>query len=315
MKSGSGCEPGGEGVAGARRGDVAGGDRPDHGAHEERGDDRGEGEGRARGAALVQPFDRLAEGEARAAQDDPQHRQHQRHVEGGEDRAEGLGEGGPEDDEDEDQPDVVGLPDGGQRALDRHPRPFALLGVAGEEVPEAAAEVGAAEDRVEARPGPEDHCRGGAHTCASGEYGDASFSAVPSPPSRQRRDIRRRTTIAIVPDRRVEQQGEDEGAPDAVRVGHRFRGFHVAVDDPRLAPHLGHYPARPERQRSRRSRRPPPLSGTTGSVGCRASCTSRRRARGRAAGAPSRSRPSGRRQDGGRCCPAAVRRWGCRSAR
>ena len=42
----------------------------------------------------------------------------------------------------------------------RRPRPLAPLGAAGEEVPEAAAEVGAAEERVEGRPDPEDPGRG-----------------------------------------------------------------------------------------------------------------------------------------------------------
>ena len=100
--------------------------------------------------------DRLAEGEAGAAQDDPEGGQGERHVERRHHRAEGLREGGPEDDEDEDQPDVVGLPDGGQRALDQRPRPLALLGVAGDQVPETGAEVGAAEDRVEGGADPED---------------------------------------------------------------------------------------------------------------------------------------------------------------
>ena len=36
------------------------------------------------------------------------------------------------------------------------PRPLAALGAAGDEVPEAAAEVGAAEEGVERRPEPED---------------------------------------------------------------------------------------------------------------------------------------------------------------
>ena len=159
IRSGSGWIQLEKALAVAGGGDVAGGDRADHGAHEERGQHRGEGEGRAGQPPLAQALDRLAEGEAGAAQDDPQRRQRDRHVEGREDRAEGRREGGPEDDEDEDQPDVVGLPDGGQRALDQRPRPRALLVPAGDQVPEAAAEVGAAEERVEGRPDPEDRRR------------------------------------------------------------------------------------------------------------------------------------------------------------
>ncbi len=126
--------------------------------------------------------------------------------------------------------------------------PFSAF--AGDQVPEAAAEVGAAEDCVEGRPGPEDRRRRRAHTCASlgtlgpvgrvGVLGRTLAALAPAlrhPPQDQHGDHA---------ERHVEQEGEDEGAPDAVRVGHRFRGSHVLVDDPRLAPDLGHDPARPE---------------------------------------------------------------------
>ena len=148
--------PGGKGVAVAVCGDVAGGDRPDHGSHEERGQQRGDGEDATGGAAAGEAFDRLAEGKAGAAQDDPEGRDRDRHVERRHHRVEGRGEGRPEDDQAEDQPDVVGLPDRGQRALDRRPRPLPALGPAGDQVPEAAAEVGAAEQRVEGHAEPED---------------------------------------------------------------------------------------------------------------------------------------------------------------
>src|SRR4029077_226069 len=129
--------------------DVARGDRTNYCAHGERGEDGGEGEGRARRPPRRQPLDLLAEGEAGAAQDDPHRGQRDRYVEGREDGAEGGREGGPEDDEDEDQPDGVALPDRGQRALDQRPWPLPLLGVPRDQVPEPAAEVGAAEERVE----------------------------------------------------------------------------------------------------------------------------------------------------------------------
>src|SRR4051812_28987496 len=166
-------DPAGEGVAVACGGGGGGGARPAHRAHEERGDQRGDREGRPHRPPLPQADQRLAEGEAGTAQDDPQRRQRDRHVQGGEDRAEGRGEGGPEDDEDEDQPDVVRLPDGGERALDRVPRPLAALGSPRDEVPEAAAEVGAAEERVEGRPYPEDRRRrvGLAHAGVSSCWG------------------------------------------------------------------------------------------------------------------------------------------------
>ena len=58
-------------------------------------------------------------------------------------RAERQREGGPEDHEHEDQPDVVRLPDRRHRALDHAAHAPAALGPAGGEVPEAGAEVGA----------------------------------------------------------------------------------------------------------------------------------------------------------------------------
>ena len=60
-----------------------------------------------------------AQREGAAAQDDPERREEQRDRERRGDRAERAREAGPEDDQDEDQPDVVGLPDRCHRALDR----------------------------------------------------------------------------------------------------------------------------------------------------------------------------------------------------
>ena len=79
-----------------------------------------------------------------------------------------VGEGRPGHDEDEDQPDVVGLPDGTDRALDDGPRRRApLLRAAGRQVPEAGAEVRAAQDGVR-REGEQQHDRDdGAHGAGS----------------------------------------------------------------------------------------------------------------------------------------------------
>ncbi len=99
---------------------------------------------------------------------------------------------------------MVGLPDGSERTLDQPPRPLAALGPAGHQVPEAGAEISATEERVEGRPDPEDSGAdvGPGHAPASpleagGAYGVSTSGSAP--PSRQRRDIERRTRIAIVP--------------------------------------------------------------------------------------------------------------------
>ncbi len=82
-------------------------------------------------------------------------------------------------------------------ARGRSPR----LGVAGDQVPEAGAEVGAAEHGVERRPDPEDRRGdvGAGHSAASagGAYGVSSSPSSPS--ARQRRDIARRTSTAPAP--------------------------------------------------------------------------------------------------------------------
>src|SRR5262249_35816760 len=103
-----------------------------------------------------------------------------------------------------DQPDVVRLPDRADRAVDLVPDPLGALALPRQEVPDAGAEVGAAEERVERYPDPEDHRAdvGVAHGSASlappdcGEYG-RSVSAAPGP-SRHRRDSARRISTAVV---------------------------------------------------------------------------------------------------------------------
>ena len=97
----------------AARGDGAG-DRA-----EAVGDDhRRDGEGGPEVAAVTGAEDGLAEGEARSAQHDPEGGQRQRDEQRQGDRREGLGEPGPQHDEAEDQPDVVGLPHRSDRVVD-----------------------------------------------------------------------------------------------------------------------------------------------------------------------------------------------------
>ncbi len=158
-----GAGPGGQAGVAGDGGDGPGGDGADHGAHEERGHQGGEGEGGAGGALGRQPGQFLAEGEAGAAEHDPGQRQPQRQGEGGHHRGERVGERGPEDDQVEDQPDVVGLPHGGDRLVDQGPRRPAPRGGAGQQIPQAAAEVGPAQHRVQGDPGEQDashHVRG-----------------------------------------------------------------------------------------------------------------------------------------------------------
>ena len=54
---------------------------------------------------------------------------------------------GPQHDEAEDEPDVVGLPHRPDRVVDQRPWSLAPLGSARDQVPESGAEVGPAEDR------------------------------------------------------------------------------------------------------------------------------------------------------------------------
>ena len=93
----------------------------------------------------------------------PPSRQPQRQRERGHHRGECVRERGPEDDQVEDQPDVVGLPDGGDRLVDQGARRPAAGGGAGQQVPQAAAEVGPAQDGVQGNPGQQDGPNGGGH--------------------------------------------------------------------------------------------------------------------------------------------------------
>jgi hypothetical protein len=110
-------------------------------------------EPRHRPAAAVLPED-----ERRAAQDDADEHRRERDMERDPGRRVREREGGEEHHHDEDQPDVVGLPDRRQRLLDE----LALRAGApaeGEQIPEAAAEIGAAGERVDGQPA--EHGEGG----------------------------------------------------------------------------------------------------------------------------------------------------------
>ena len=135
------------------------GDRPHAVGHEHRRD----GERGAEVAAIAGAEDGLAEGEARSPQHDAEGRDRERDEQGERDRRVGLGEAGPQDDEAEDQPDVVGLPHRCDRVVDHLAGSLAALGASGDEVPEAGPEVGAAEDGVGGDADEQHDGRGGAH--------------------------------------------------------------------------------------------------------------------------------------------------------
>jgi len=95
------------------------------------------------------------EHERRPAKDDADEREGDRHVARNRDRGEGARIGGEEHDDHEDQPDVVGFPDGRDGVLDRRAL-VARAGASRDEVPEATPEVRASGEHVEHEPGPED---------------------------------------------------------------------------------------------------------------------------------------------------------------
>jgi hypothetical protein len=97
----------------------------------------------------------LPERERRAAQHHAEQHERDRHVERGHHDGEGGREGGEEDDDHEDQPHVVGFPDGRDGVLDDLALP--LRARAGrEQVPQAAAVIGAAGQRVDDERGEDD---------------------------------------------------------------------------------------------------------------------------------------------------------------
>ena len=86
------------------------------------------GEGGAEVAAVAGAEDRLAEREAGAAEHDAERGKGQRDEEGQGDRGVRLREAGPQHHEDEDQPDVVGLPHRCDRVVDDLAGPLPALG-------------------------------------------------------------------------------------------------------------------------------------------------------------------------------------------
>ena len=126
---------------------------------------------------MAQLHDRLPERETRAAQHNPEGRESQRHEEGQRDRRVRLREGGPQDHEDEDQPDVVGFPYRPDGMLDRGARMRTSLRPAGGQVPESGAEVGTAEDRVRDNGQQQHYGDGRAHPTVSSAFADSSVEA------------------------------------------------------------------------------------------------------------------------------------------
>ncbi len=103
----------------------------------------------------AQPVGGLVEGEAGPAQDDPERGEAERDEERGHDRLERGRESGPQNDEDEDQPDVVCLPHRPDRPVDEMPGALSPLPAAADEGPEPCPEVGSPENGVERDSDPE----------------------------------------------------------------------------------------------------------------------------------------------------------------
>ena len=141
----------------------SGGDGAGDGAHAVGDEDRREGEGGAEVPAIAGAEHRLAEREARPAEHDPERGECERDEQRERDGGVGLGEAGPQHDEDEDQPHVVGLPHRADGVVDQFAGTLAAAGAAGDEVPEPGAEVGAAEHGVGGDGAEQDDGDGRAH--------------------------------------------------------------------------------------------------------------------------------------------------------
>ena len=130
--------------------DVARRDR----AHEVTEDD-GRGDAGKREEEAPAPLLRVAaevvraEGERRAAEHDADEEQRDRDVERDRDRRKRCGKRGKKENDAEDQPDVVRLPDRAEGLLDERRAARRLHGQRREEIPDAAAEVGAGDEHVE----------------------------------------------------------------------------------------------------------------------------------------------------------------------
>ncbi len=148
---------------------AAGRHSADDGAEHERCEQRRRRERRTEPAAQWQRLRGLAEGERRAPEDDPDRGQCEWYVERRHDWRERRRERGPQHDQHEDQPDVVRLPHRRDRLLDQRARRPSPLVAPGDEVPEAGAEVGAREQRVQRDP--HEHHRGAHVGETHEEYG------------------------------------------------------------------------------------------------------------------------------------------------
>ncbi len=129
-----------------------GGEGADHGAERERRQDRRDREDDVNPALLAGSPGSRAKGVGAPAHDDPDAGDEERDGERRGDRAECGRVGGPDDGEDEDQPDVVGLPDRRHRVMGVVADLVGSLALAGDELPEAGTEVGAPEHGVEREP-------------------------------------------------------------------------------------------------------------------------------------------------------------------
>ena len=108
----------------------------------------------------------VLEREPGAAQHDPERREAERDEQRREDRLERRREPGPEHDEHEDQPDVVGLPDRSDRPVDQLARPPAAVAPTREQAPERRRRSPRRRRRRTSSPRPEDDGDGvGARSC------------------------------------------------------------------------------------------------------------------------------------------------------
>ena len=153
-------QPARDGIAGGvADGHPARRDGADHGAHEERREQRREAEEALGEPTALESSRRLVEREPGAPQHDAERGEAERDEQRGEDRLERGRERRPEHHEDEDQPDVVGLPDRADRPVDQLARAPAAVAAAGDQAPEPGPEVRAAEHRVRRQADPEHPAR------------------------------------------------------------------------------------------------------------------------------------------------------------
>ena len=169
----------------------------------------------------------------------PARASHSGSASGGHHRGEGVRERGPEDDQVEDQPDVVGLPDRGDRLVDQRARGPAPPVAAGQQVPQAAAEVGPAQHRVQGDPGQQDARRprrppsrppGPPEGRAAGRRGRRPPRASPR---RQRRASIRRISDGRGAEHRVQDDDDAQAGDHAAVGGGRLRRWSAAGRPPR----------------------------------------------------------------------------------